>query len=75
MTHLSKETLVTLEHAQQRVSRMLESKNHIRHEWLKEQSKQAQKGDTQNIHKLASVVRKRLHLFHVVPEPKHSNPG
>ena len=31
MTHLSKETLVTLEHAQQRVSRMLESKNHIRH--------------------------------------------
>ena len=43
-------------------------------EWLKEQSWQARKVDTQNIHELASVVRKRLHLPCVIPEPKDSNP-
>jgi len=44
-------------------------------ERLKEQSRQAQTVDTRNIHELASVVRKKLHLPCVVPEPKDSNPS
>lgn len=43
-------------------------------EWLKEQSRQAQKVDTQNIHELASVVRKRLHLPCVIQSQKFQIP-